>query len=114
MFGLIGSVKTFSKVLEVGMNVGPNMAYIFVYRFYTKKGVLGVQKNFITSFCHFLAILTIKMADFLKLEVMTDLHILSDPVKNVFFLNYFWAFFIRSTKTQFKHIKYCMVVNWHK
>ena len=23
MFGLIGSVKTFSKVLEVGMNVGP-------------------------------------------------------------------------------------------
>ena len=28
MFGLIGSVKTFSKVLEVGMNVGPYMAYI--------------------------------------------------------------------------------------
>ena len=28
MFGLIGSVKTFSKVLAVGMNVGPYMAYI--------------------------------------------------------------------------------------
>ena len=28
MFGLIGSVKTFSKVLGVGMNVGPYMAYI--------------------------------------------------------------------------------------
>ena len=27
-FGLIGSVKTFSKVLRVGMNVGPYMAYI--------------------------------------------------------------------------------------
>ena len=27
-FGLIGSVKTFSKVLGVGMNVGPYMAYI--------------------------------------------------------------------------------------
>ena len=29
MFGLIGSVKTLSKVLGVGMNVGPYMAYIF-------------------------------------------------------------------------------------
>ena len=28
MFGLIGSVKTFSKVLGVGINVGPYMAYI--------------------------------------------------------------------------------------
>ena len=28
MFGLIGSVKTFLKVLGVGMNVGPYMAYI--------------------------------------------------------------------------------------
>ena len=27
-FGLIGSVKTFSKVLGVGMNVGPYMTYI--------------------------------------------------------------------------------------
>ena len=27
-FGLIGSVKTFSKVLGVGMNVSPYMAYI--------------------------------------------------------------------------------------
>ena len=70
MFGLIGSVKTFSKVLGVGMNVGPYMAYIlyqygFFYPLY-KKGILGVQKNFITSFWHFLAILAIKMADFLS------------------------------------------------
>ena len=43
------------------MNVGP-------YILYTKKGFLGVQTNFITSFWHFLAFLTIKMADFLKLE----------------------------------------------
>ena len=28
MFGLIGSIKSFSKVLGVGMNVGPCMAYI--------------------------------------------------------------------------------------
>ena len=28
MFGLIGSIKTFSKVLVVGMNVGPYIAYI--------------------------------------------------------------------------------------
>ena len=28
--------------------------------------------------------------------------------------NIFWHFFIRSTKTQFKHLKYGMVVNWHK
>ena len=27
-FGLIGSVKTFSKILGVGMNIGPYMAYI--------------------------------------------------------------------------------------
>ena len=27
-FGLIGSIETFSKVLGVGMNVGPYMAYI--------------------------------------------------------------------------------------
>ena len=30
---------------------------------------MGVQKDFITSFWHFLAILAIQMADFLKLEV---------------------------------------------
>ena len=34
----------------------------------SKKGVLGVQKKFITSVWLFLAILAIKMADFLKLE----------------------------------------------
>ena len=28
-FGIIGSIKTFSKVLGVGMNVGPYMAHIF-------------------------------------------------------------------------------------
>ena len=28
MFALIGSIKTFSKVLGDGMNVGPYMAYI--------------------------------------------------------------------------------------
>ena len=52
---------------------------------------------------------------------MTDLHILSDLVK------YFWkcpkkgfkkiillAFFYQIYKTQFKHLKYGMVVNWHK
>ena len=54
------------------MNVGPYIAYIlyilFLYPLY-KKGVLGVQTNFITCFYNFLAILTIKMADFLKLEL---------------------------------------------
>ena len=53
------------------MNVGPYMAYIwyiFFFILYTKKGVLGVQQKFITSFWQFLAILAIKMADFLKLE----------------------------------------------
>ena len=67
MYGLLGSVKTFSKVLGVGMNVGTYMAYIlyiFVFILYTKKGVLGVQKNFITSFWQFLAILAIRMAAF--------------------------------------------------
>ena len=44
MFGLIGSVKTFSKVLGVGMNVGPYMAYnlyIQVFILYTKKRGFG-------------------------------------------------------------------------
>ena len=45
------------------MNVGPYIG--FFYPLY-KKGGLGVQKKFITSFWHFLAI---KMADFLKLEI---------------------------------------------
>ena len=54
------------------MNVGPYMAYICIYRFfilYTKKGVLGVQNIFNMSFWHFLDILAIQMADFLKLEL---------------------------------------------
>ena len=35
MFGIIRSVKMFSKVLGVGMNVGPYMACIFyIYIFY--------------------------------------------------------------------------------
>ena len=46
MFGLIGSVKTFSKVPGVGMNIGPHIAYvlyiyIFFYPLYKKKGFLG-------------------------------------------------------------------------
>ena len=53
------------------MDVGPYMAYIiYIYKLfilYTKKGVLGVQKNFITSFWQFVAILAIKISDFLKL-----------------------------------------------
>ena len=73
MFGLIGSVKTFSKALGVGMNLGPNMAYICIYRLFLsciqKKGGFGVEKKIITSFWHFLAILAIKMAEFLKLEL---------------------------------------------
>ena len=73
MFGLIGSVKTLSKVLGVGMNVGPYMAYICIYilfLLYTKKrGVFGGPKIFIMSFWHFLSNLALKMADFLKLEL---------------------------------------------
>ena len=48
-FGLIRSIKTFSKVLGVGINVGLYMAYILYILFFIlytkKKGVLGVQKN---------------------------------------------------------------------
>ena len=71
-FGLIRSVKTFSKVLGVGMNVGPYMAYIFYIQFfilYTKKGVLGVQQISSHVSGIFLAILAIKMADFFKLKL---------------------------------------------
>ena len=41
MFGLIGSVKTFSKVLGVGMNVGPYMAYILYKKKIQNKGGLN-------------------------------------------------------------------------
>ena len=47
MFGLIGSITTFSKVLGVGMNVGPYMAYIlYVVFFYfiQKKGFWWCKK----------------------------------------------------------------------
>ena len=60
MFGLIGSVKTFSKVLEVGMNVGPYVAYILVYivfyPLYKKGGFGGPNKfhhEFMAFFGHF-------------------------------------------------------------
>ena len=60
-FGLIGSVKTFSKVLGVGMNVGPYMAYIlykkvFFYPLYKKRGFGGPKKfhhKFLAFFGHF-------------------------------------------------------------
>ena len=42
MFGLIRSIKTFSKVQGVSMNIGPYMAYnLYIYT--KKKVVLGVQ-----------------------------------------------------------------------
>ena len=46
MFGLIGSVKTFSKVLGVGMNVGPYMDYIyrFFLSFIQKRGFWGSKQ----------------------------------------------------------------------
>ena len=47
------------------MNLGPYMAYVFIYRFfilYTKKGVLGVKNFVVTSLQCFLVILAIKMA----------------------------------------------------
>ena len=47
MFGLIGSIKTFSKVLGVGMNVGPYMAYVLYiqifYPLYKKWGFGGLK-----------------------------------------------------------------------
>ena len=72
MFGLIGSVKTFSKVLGVGMNVGPFMAYIlyiyFFLSFIQKRGFGGPKKcSLQVSGIFFMAILTIKLAEFLKL-----------------------------------------------
>ena len=71
MFGLIGSVKFFSKVPGVGMNVAPYMAYVlYIYIcliLYTKKGVLGFHNSIIISlWLFFFAILAIKMAEFLK------------------------------------------------
>ena len=59
MFGLIGSIKTFSKVLGVGMKVGPYMAYILyikVFFIYTKGGFGGPKKihhKFLAVFGHF-------------------------------------------------------------
>ena len=68
MFGLIGSIKTFSKVLGVGMNVGPYMAYIlYIYIFYPlyKKWGFGGPKKLSSQVSGiFLAILAIKMAAF--------------------------------------------------
>ena len=57
------------------MNVGPYMAYICIYRYFflsfiQKKGCFGGPKNLITSFWHFLAILAIKMAEFLKARTL--------------------------------------------
>ena len=46
-FGLIGSIKTFSNVPGVGMNVGPYMVYIlYIYIFlsFIQKGGFGVPK----------------------------------------------------------------------
>ena len=50
MFGLIGSVKTFSKVLGVDMNVCPYMyglhfVYIVVMTFIQKRGFWGSKTN---------------------------------------------------------------------
>ena len=53
------------------MNVAPYMAYVlYIYIFYPlyKNGVLQVQNFVVTSLWKFLAILAIKMAEFLKLE----------------------------------------------
>ena len=51
MFVLIGSIKTFSKVLEVGMNVGPYMVYIlyivFFLSFIQKRVFRGSQGSHI-------------------------------------------------------------------
>ena len=93
MFGLIRSVKTFSKVLGVGKNVGPYMAYIlYIYIFfilYTNKGVWGSKQISSWVSVIFWPFWTSKWLIFLKLELflrpslktrtMTDLHILLDP-----------------------------------
>ena len=60
-FGLIGSVKTFSKVLGVGMNVGPYIGYILYiyilfYPLYKKWGFGGPKfccHDFLAVFGHF-------------------------------------------------------------
>ena len=65
MFGFIRSIKTFSKVPGVGMNVWPMFfIYRFLLSFIQTKGLLGVQSIVVTSLQRVLAILAIKMADF--------------------------------------------------
>ena len=74
MFGLIRSIKNVFKSPgswhECRPIYGLHFVYIGFFVLYTTNGVLGVQKNFITSFWHFLAILAIKMADFLKARTL--------------------------------------------
>ena len=54
------------------MSIAPFMAYVFVYIdvfiLYIKRGFWGSNIFFVTSLQQFLAILAIKMAEFLKLE----------------------------------------------
>ena len=62
MFSIITSVKTFSKVLGVGMNVGPYMGYIlYIYVFFLyKKGGFGDPNKFHHKFLAFLGHFSIK------------------------------------------------------
>ena len=137
MFGLTGSVKTVSKVLVVSMNIGPYMAYIlYIYIFEIlyakKKGGFGVQNFDVMSLHWFLVILALKMAEFFKLEhflrpfIKTRSHDGSAhtfrsshqflEVPQIAFFNKLisWHFLIGTTKTQFKILKFGIVVNWHK
>ena len=113
------------------MNVGPYMAYIlYIFVFfilYTKRGFWESKKISSQVSGIFFAILAIKLADFLKLELFLRPFLYTrrhDGSAHTFgssqsFLEvpqkgFFLAFFIRSTNTQFKHLKYGIVVNWHK
>ena len=135
-FGLIGSVKTFFKSPgrwhECRPIYGLHFVYIgFFYPLY-KKGVFGGPKKFHQRFlAFFLAILAFKMAHFLKLELFlrpflkirshdrsahtfgSSHRFLEVPQKGVLIL-IFLIFLSDPQKLNFKHLKYGMVVNWHK
>ena len=111
-------LKLFKKSWELAWtwaHIWPMFCIYRFFRLYTTKPGLGVHNFVIMGLWEFLAIF---LDNFLKLEAMTDLHILSDPD------TYFWKWpkkgfsknwhFNQITKTQFKNLKFGMVVNWHK
>ena len=126
-FDLIRSVNFFKSLRsqhEYRPIYGLHFVYIICFILYIKRGFWGSKLLFsCISHSFWPSKWLYKLIS--KLEAMTDLHILSDPVTDFWkcpkrgFNFFLLAFFtkvgslIGSTKTQLKKFKFGMVFNWH-